>query len=76
MNETARDLIERIIDTKRAYDAYLIRGEVFKRLNEGKLERQEAELLYKLADDKEQMLSRHEHALHQMENIIHHITNF
>lgn len=70
MNETARELIERIINAKKALDAYQIMSEVFSKMDEDKLNHDEAELIYKLADDKEQMLSKQEYTLRTLENAV------
>lgn len=75
MNETARELIERIISAKKAFDAYQIMSEVFSKMGENKLDREEAELIYKLADEKEQMLSKQEYTVRALENAIHAITD-
>lgn len=70
MNETARELIERIINAKRALDAYQIMNEVFQKIDENKLNREDAELIYRLAGDKGLMLSNQERKLHALENAI------
>ena len=71
MNETARELIKRIISAKKAFDAYQIMNEVFSKIDENQLTREEAELIYRLADEKEQMLSKQEYTVRTLENAIH-----
>ncbi len=75
MNETERELVERIINAKKAFDAYQIMSEVFSKIGENQLDKEEAELIYKLADEKEQMLSKQEYTVRTLENAIHAITD-
>ena len=71
MNETARELIKRIISAKKAFDSYQIMNEVFSKIGENMLNKEDAELIYKLADEKEQMLSKQEYTVRTLENAIH-----
>ena len=73
MNETARELIKRIISAKKAFDAYQIMNEVFSKIGKNMLNKEDAELIYGLAYEKEQMLSKQEYTVRTLENAIHDI---